>query len=151
ADPPPSDPPRPWTGKPLARSEHQRLSPAVRRLAAENRLDLRAISGSGRNGRITRRDVTDFIAARESRPAAAAATTHAPSGAAAAATARPAAAPAAAAAPAPAAAPTPPAARAPAAPAAEPAAAQAANFVPFTRIRRLTAEHMVRSKATSAH
>jgi 2-oxoglutarate dehydrogenase E2 component (dihydrolipoamide succinyltransferase) len=51
--------------------------------------------------------------------------------------------------PAPAVAPAPaPAARAPA-PAAPPPAG--AKTVPFTRIRKLTAEHMVRSKATSPH
>ena len=44
-----------------ARDDHQRLSPAVRRLAAEHRLDLAAVSGSGRNGRITRRNVLEFI------------------------------------------------------------------------------------------
>ena len=50
-----------------------RLSPAVRRLAAEYRVDLAAVSGSGRNGRITRRNVVDFIEAMKSRPAPAAA------------------------------------------------------------------------------
>jgi pyruvate dehydrogenase E2 component (dihydrolipoamide acetyltransferase) len=109
------------------RDSHQRLSPAVRRLAAEYRLDLAAVSGSGRNGRITRRNVLEFIHARQSAPAQAAA---AP------AVAKPAAAPA-------------PVARAPA-PGAVPAS-QLGTKVPFTRIRRLTAEHMVRSKATSPH
>ncbi len=111
-------------------SAHQRLSPAVRRLAAEYRLDLAAVSGSGRNGRITRRNVLEFIQTRQSAPAQAAA---APAAA------RPALAPA-------------PAARAPApAPANAPAAPHAGAKVPFTRIRRLTADHMVRSKATSPH
>jgi pyruvate dehydrogenase E2 component (dihydrolipoamide acetyltransferase) len=104
----------------LARGGHQRLSPAVRRLAAEYQLDLAAVQGSGRDGRITRRNVVDFIQRQKSAPAQA---------------------PAAAAAP---------AARAPTqAPAAPPPAG--ANVVPFTRIRKLTAEHMVRSKATSPH
>ena len=131
-----NDPP-----KPFGRVGSQRLSPAVRRLAAEHSLDLRAIGGTGRNGRITRRDVIDFIAARQARPAAA------QSGAAAAA------APAAAPRPAPAAAAAsaPATARAPSPTQATPAAAGAENRVPFTRIRRLTAEHMVRSKATSPH
>ncbi|HEX6998287.1 MAG TPA: dihydrolipoamide acetyltransferase family protein [Gammaproteobacteria bacterium] len=126
--------------KPLGRGGQQRLSPAVRRLAAEHSLDLRTIGGTGRNGRITRRDVIDFIAAKQSRPAAAA--QH--GAAATAAVSRPApAAAAAASAPATARAPSP-------APAPSPAAG-AENRVPFTRIRRLTAEHMVRSKATSPH
>ena len=111
------------------RDSHQRLSPAVRRLAAEYRLDLAAVNGSGRNGRITRRNVLEFIQTRQSAPAQAAA---AP------AVAKPAVAPA-------------PAARAPAPAPAPAAAAQSGAKVPFTRIRRLTADHMVRSKATSPH
>ena len=111
------------------RDSHQRLSPAVRRLAAEYRLDLKAVNGSGRNGRITRRNVLEFIQSRQSAPAQAAA---AP------AVAKPAAAPAPA-----------PVARAPA-PGPVPAS-QLGTKVPFTRIRRLTADHMVRSKATSPH
>jgi len=117
------------TASGVQRDSHQRLSPAVRRLAAEYRLDLGAVSGSGRNGRITRRNVLEFIQAKQSAPTQSAA---AP------AVAKPAAAPAPA-----------PAARAPA-PAPAPSAQPGAK-VPFTRIRRLTADHMVRSKATSPH
>jgi 2-oxoglutarate dehydrogenase E2 component (dihydrolipoamide succinyltransferase) len=113
------------TATAVARDDHQRLSPAVRRLAAEYRLDLASVSGSGRNGRITRRNVLEFIRKQQDAPAAARG---------------------AAAAPAPA-----PASRAPT-PARAPAAVPAgAKTVPFTRIRKLTAEHMVRSKATSPH
>ncbi len=115
------------------RDSHQRLSPAVRRIAAEYRLDLATVSGSGRNGRITRRNVLEFIQTRQSEPAQAAAAAAA-------------AAPAARPAPAPAAAPV---ARAPA-PGPVPAS-QLGTKVPFTRIRRLTADHMIRSKATSPH
>jgi 2-oxoglutarate dehydrogenase E2 component (dihydrolipoamide succinyltransferase) len=117
---------------PVQRGE-MRLSPAVRRLAAEYRVDLAAVSGSGRNGRITRRNVVDFIAATKSRPAPAAASAPRVSAP-------------------PAAAPPQhiaPAARAPSAPAHAPAAS--GGTLPFTRIRKLTAEHMVRSKATSPH
>src|SRR5881394_487394 len=123
------------TELPTHRQGEMRLSPAVRRLAAEYRIDLAAVSGSGRKGRITRRNVIDFIETTksQSRPAAAAAS-----------------------------APTPAAARAPAAttaaraaaPSLAPAqstAAPAGRVQPFTRIRRLTAEHMVGSKATSPH
>jgi 2-oxoglutarate dehydrogenase E2 component (dihydrolipoamide succinyltransferase) len=106
----------------LGRNRHRRLSPAVRRLAAEHELDLTAIAGSGRNGRITRRDVVRHIAGGAGRATAAAS----------------AAAPAAASRPASAAAPQP-----------RPAAHGA--VVPFNRIRKRTAEHMVRSKATSPH
>jgi 2-oxoglutarate dehydrogenase E2 component (dihydrolipoamide succinyltransferase) len=114
----------------VARDGHQRLSPAVRRLAAEYRLDLAAVSGSGRNGRITRRNVLEFIQTQKNAPPASAAL-H----------------PTAAATPPPAAAA--PAARAPA-PGPAPAG-QLGTTVPFTRVRRLTAEHMVRSKVTSPH
>jgi len=107
-------------GARLARDDHQRLSPAVRRLAAEYRLDLKAVPGSGRNGRITRRNVLEFIQRQKTAPAPAASAGAAP------------------------------AARAPApAPIGPPPAG--AKTVPFTRIRKLTAEHMVRSKATSPH
>ena len=42
------------------------LSPVVRRLAAENRVDLTALSGSGAGGRIRREDVEQAIAAQAS-------------------------------------------------------------------------------------
>jgi len=104
-----------------ARSDQMRLSPVVRRLAAEHRVDLQVVQGSGRNGRITRRNVLDFIATKKSQGTAPAAAAQAP------------------------------AARAPApSPASAPAPA-GAKTLPFTRIRKLTAEHMVRSKATSPH
>jgi len=113
---------------PVGRDDHQRLSPAVRRLAAEYRLDLNTVPGSGRNGRITRRNVLEFIQRQQNAPAPRAPVAEAP-------------------APShlssvPSRAPPPP----PAAP--QPAGAKT---VPFTRIRKLTAEHMIRSKATSPH
>jgi 2-oxoglutarate dehydrogenase E2 component (dihydrolipoamide succinyltransferase) len=115
-----------------ARDDHQRLSPAVRRLAAEYRLDLATVPGSGRNGRITRRNVLEFIHKQQDAPAPRAPVAAAPASA-----------------PVSSAPPTPaPAARA-SAPAGPPPAG--AKTVPFTRIRKLTAEHMVRSKATSPH
>ena len=133
---------------PTQRSAELRLSPAVRRLAAEYRVDLAAVSGSGRNGRITRRNVVDFIETMKSRPRPAPAAPPAPDAAAPTLHAEsPAPAPTAAArAPAPSA----PSAPAPAARAPSPGPAPA-GLVPFTRIRRLTAEHMVRSRATSPH
>jgi pyruvate dehydrogenase E2 component (dihydrolipoamide acetyltransferase) len=119
-------------GAPHVQRGEMRLSPAVRRLAAEYRVDLAAVSGSGRNGRITRRNVVDFIEATKSRPTTTASTS----------------------APRTSAAPTHKAA--PAARAASPAPAQgpaapSGGVLPFTRIRKLTADHMVRSKATSPH
>jgi 2-oxoglutarate dehydrogenase E2 component (dihydrolipoamide succinyltransferase) len=134
------------------RSRGALLSPVVRRLITEHELDPSEIPGTGMGGRITREDVLGFIDARA---------TQAP--------APPSAAPAAAA---PAPAPTQTAvtpAPSPAAPVAVPATAPSApaapatlsspppplglrdEVLPFTTIRRVTAEHMVRSKATSAH
>jgi 2-oxoglutarate dehydrogenase E2 component (dihydrolipoamide succinyltransferase) len=109
----------------VAKLDAPPLSPAVRRLVAQHQLDVAAIGGTGRNGRVTRRNVIEFIE----------------SGAAA----RPATAAHAAAAPRPA-----PAARGPAAPAPV-AQGLKAQRIPFNRIRKLTADHMVRSKATSPH
>ena len=40
------------------------LSPVVRRLAAENDVDLDRVPGTGEGGRITRKDVMDFLAGR---------------------------------------------------------------------------------------
>jgi pyruvate dehydrogenase E2 component (dihydrolipoamide acetyltransferase) len=106
-------------------------SPLVRRMIAEQGLDPAQIHGTGEGGRITRNDVT--AATRGRAPDA----------------------PAAVPAPAPTPAPAPAPAAAP--PAGQPAPAPAVargsgdEVVPFDNIRRRTAEHMVRSKATSAH
>ena len=63
ADPPRADPPR--------ASAAERLSPVVRKLVAEHGLDPRQITGSGRDGRITRDDVLAHVAGRgAARPAA---------------------------------------------------------------------------------
>ncbi len=118
-----------------ARSEGMRLSPAVRRLAAEHELELSEIEGSGRNGRITRRDVVRFLETGPSQGAARPAPQPAP-------------------APAPGRATLGAQARTgPAERSARPDAGDAVPgaTVPFNRIRKLTAEHMVRSKATSPH
>ena len=120
------------------------LSPVVRKLIAEHGLDAAQIPGTGQGGRITRADVLAYIdkgAAPKQPSAPAAASTAAP-------------APAAKAAPAPGAAPAKAAAAAAPAPAAPmPAATATADdeVIPFSNIRRRTAEHMIRSKATSAH
>jgi pyruvate dehydrogenase E2 component (dihydrolipoamide acetyltransferase) len=120
-------------------SDSRLLSPVVRRLIAEHSLDASSITGTGAGGRITRADVQSVIEQGGG-----------------------------AVAPAPQAPPTPaapaPAVAAPAsAPSAPPVAAPTAappvvaspgardEEVPFSRIRRRTAEHMVRSKATSPH
>jgi 2-oxoglutarate dehydrogenase E2 component (dihydrolipoamide succinyltransferase) len=118
------------------------LSPVVRRLISENNLDPAAIVGTGPGGRITRNDVLSVL--DQGGAVAAAAAPAAP--------AQPAptqpAQPAAPAAQAPAAAP----ASAPA-PAAQPVAraGERDTTIAHTNIRRRTAEHMTRSKQTSAH
>ena len=117
----------------------------MRRLIAEHGLDPATIRGTGEGGRITRKDVLDAVAAQRAAvtepatpiiiPAAPAPETPAPAPA-----------------PAP---PAPPAAPAPApvaaAAAQAPGESQGDEVIPFSNIRRRTAEHMVRSKATSAH
>ena len=49
-----------------------RLSPVVRKLVAEHGLDPAQITGTGRDGRITREDVLNYIESRSARPAPAA-------------------------------------------------------------------------------
>jgi 2-oxoglutarate dehydrogenase E2 component (dihydrolipoamide succinyltransferase) len=112
------------------------LSPVVRRLAAENNIDLATITGSGASGRIRREDVEQAIAARGA--------TAAPP-----APAQPAPAAAPAMAPTPAAAPV--AVAAPAAAAPQRAAAAGDEVVKLSRIRLITADIMVKSKRTSPH
>ncbi len=73
------------------------LSPVVSRLIAEHGLNAAKITGTGRGGRITRRDVLAHVEAK----------------------------------PAP--------------------VAEGDQVIPFSRVNKLTADHMVRSKATSAH
>ncbi len=88
------------------------LSPAVRRLVAEHGIDPAAISGSGANGRIKKKDVLAHLrgapAARSLSPS------------------RPRLAP-------------------------RPMTGEDVETIPFNNLRKRTAEHMVRSKATSPH
>lgn len=53
-----------------AEGTETRLSPLVKRLVSEHRLDIRAIAGTGRDGRITHKDVEDHIAHGAAKPAA---------------------------------------------------------------------------------
>jgi 2-oxoglutarate dehydrogenase E2 component (dihydrolipoamide succinyltransferase) len=97
-----------------AKSAGGKLSPAVRRLVKQHDLDVTSVEGTGRDGRITRKNVLDFIESGGVTRAASA--------------------------------PAAPAKPAPAKPASVPG-----ETIPFDRFRRVTAEHMVRSKATSPH
>ena len=107
------------------------LSPVVRRLINENGLDVRAITGTGPGGRITRDDVLSVIEKGGARAV-------------------PAAAPSApAAAPAPAAAA--PGRATPAAPRPAVVAGARDEVVALSRIRQATGSHMIMSKGTSPH
>ena len=92
----------PQSGGLGAKSSGEKLSPAVRRLLKQNNLSISDISGSGRDGRVTRQDVMDHIEGGGSVAAKAA-----PTG--------------------------------------------GSKTISFDRVRRITAEHMVRSKAVSPH
>jgi 2-oxoglutarate dehydrogenase E2 component (dihydrolipoamide succinyltransferase) len=76
------------------------LSPAVRRLVAENDIDIARIHGTGRDGRVKRNDVLSHLQNSRALPATTRGVT---------------------------------------------------EIVPFSALRKRIAEHMVRSKATSAH
>jgi pyruvate dehydrogenase E2 component (dihydrolipoamide acetyltransferase) len=130
---------------PERRANGKLLSPVVRRLISENNLDPDQIPGTGPGGRITRGDVQTAIekGIGRAQPAPAQPAPAQP-------------------APAPAATPgappvtlTPTEAPAPAPVAAAPQplarAGERDTSVPHTNIRRRTAEHMIRSKQTSAH
>src|SRR2546421_776639 len=121
-------PPEPVGGQapaPLAQptdgAEHARLSPAVRKLAAEHRIDPTSIRGSGMGGRVTRDDVLAAVGCGQ--PVAAA---QAPT------------------------APAKPAAPAPV-PAPARADGKREELVKLSVMRKSIAEHMVRSLATSPH
>lgn len=63
AQPPTGEDTMPVGSRRSAASEReQRLSPLVKRLLADNKLDAAAIAGTGRDGRITHRDVEEHIA-----------------------------------------------------------------------------------------
>jgi pyruvate dehydrogenase E2 component (dihydrolipoamide acetyltransferase) len=117
----------------------QKSTPLVRKMVAEHGLDLSQIPGTGTAGRVTKGDVLAYLEQGGATPAA------------------------------PAAPATPAVASAPAAPAAPSAAAPAAaapgkvaaspqveawegdRVEPWSRIRKLTADHMVLSRRVSAH
>jgi 2-oxoglutarate dehydrogenase E2 component (dihydrolipoamide succinyltransferase) len=114
------------------------LSPVVRKLVNEHGLDPSLIRGTGQGGRITRGDVLGYLDAQATAGAGGVAPSLAGGREA------------------------PPRPAAAAAPAVASGAGDSRGFppalpgerdevVPFSNIRRLTAEHMVRSKATSAH
>jgi pyruvate dehydrogenase E2 component (dihydrolipoamide acetyltransferase) len=134
------------------------VSPVVARIAAEHSVDVSSIPGTGRGGRVTKKDILQFVesGAAAAPPAAAPpaeAPAPAPAGAPEPAPATPAEAPP----PPPAPEPAPaPAAEAPPKPTPPPApqpvaAAPGEQLEPMTAMRRGIADHMRRSLDTSAH
>jgi pyruvate dehydrogenase E2 component (dihydrolipoamide acetyltransferase) len=136
-----SDPAAPPPAVPATRSMEQvgdvesleerlrrRSTPLVRKMAAEHNLDLNAIPGSGLAGRVTKNDVISFIEGGGAQAAPAQPAPQAPAGQP---TARPA------------------AAAAPSAPQVE--AWEGDRIEPWSRIRKLTADHMVMSRRVSPH
>ncbi|HEX3529676.1 MAG TPA: dihydrolipoamide acetyltransferase family protein, partial [Thermoanaerobaculia bacterium] len=137
----PEPAPQPAAEKPTEESERLRKfsSPLVRNIAKEEGVNLEDVQGTGAQGRVTKDDILSHIEQKKAAPAPSAA---------------PAAAPAAAAPPPPA----PPASAAP--PAQRPTggfhvpaytAGENVEIEPMSKIRQITAAHMVYSKATSAH
>jgi 2-oxoglutarate dehydrogenase E2 component (dihydrolipoamide succinyltransferase) len=144
------------SAEPADTSRRAVLSPIVRKLASENDVDVAMVRGTGDGGRITRKDIETFIAARASgggasSEAAAVPTAPAP-------------------APTPAAAPPAPPEQAPTQPAPEPAPAPAPAAAPapvrssegvpvlgsgdvreISRLRGRIAANMVKAKQTAAH
>jgi pyruvate dehydrogenase E2 component (dihydrolipoamide acetyltransferase) len=123
------------------------VSPVVARIASEHGVDVSSVPGTGRGGRVTKKDILAFVeSGAEAAPAKEEAPAPAPAAEA------PAPAPEA---PAPAPAEAPPAAAAPPpAPAPQPAPEPVAGgeqLEPMTAMRRGIAEHMRRSLDTAAH
>ncbi len=123
ATPPPAAEGAPSRAAPSGGPRSQILSPVVRKLAEENRVDLSQVQGTGAGGRITRNDVLNHLDG-DAAPSAA---------------------------PAPSLAPVAPQAPSQTAPAPQIAAAgEREEIVPMSHIRKAIATHMVQSLQTSA-
>jgi 2-oxoglutarate dehydrogenase E2 component (dihydrolipoamide succinyltransferase) len=105
--------------RPVGRSY---LTPVVARIAAEHDVDLSQVEGTGRHGRITKKDILGYLERREEVPPPSA--------------------------PPP---PPPAAARAPAPAAAPPGLETGDVEVPLSKMRRSIVHHMRQSKDTAAH
>jgi 2-oxoglutarate dehydrogenase E2 component (dihydrolipoamide succinyltransferase) len=113
------------------RREAKFVSPVVARIAAEHNVDVASVEGTGRGGRVTKKDILGYIESGEASQASTPAPSEAPQEA-----------------PAPAA----PQAQAAAAAPATPVQAQEGETVePMSAMRKGIAEHMRRSLDTSAH
>jgi 2-oxoglutarate dehydrogenase E2 component (dihydrolipoamide succinyltransferase) len=109
-----------------------KLSPSVRRLIEENRLDAATIPASGRDGRLTKSDVVDFLGRKSSTASAAGPTSAATSVSGSVSAAAP---------PARAPVPTTPVL---------PASARGEQRVPMTRLRQRIAQRLVEAQSTQA-
>ncbi|HWW31652.1 MAG TPA: biotin/lipoyl-containing protein, partial [Steroidobacteraceae bacterium] len=115
-----------------------KLSPAAKRVAEENKVDPKAVAGSGRDGRVSKSDVVNYLQAKDAAP------TRAPNASVAS---------NAAVAPSPAAAAPVTAAKAAPAqfvPAPSARGSRSEQHVPMTRLRARIAERMVQAQATQA-
>jgi 2-oxoglutarate dehydrogenase dihydrolipoamide succinyltransferase (E2 component) len=123
AEPEPKEEPKAEKPSSNGDGDSKVLSPVVRRLIAEHDLDPSQITGTGAGGRITRADVLSFVETGAAKPKEA--PKDAPKDA--------------------------PKEAAPAAAAPKITPGQGDETIPFSNIRKRTAEHMIRSLATSAH
>jgi len=148
APPPPPEPP-PAAAEPATDGAGEKtfVSPVVARIASEHGVDVAQVPGSGRGGRVTKKDIVAFVESGQAAAPAPAAPEAAPEAPPAEAAAPPAEAPAP-----PVTAPAQPAPPAPP-PEAAPAVSAAAGeeIVPMNAMRRGIAEHMRRSLDTAAH
>jgi 2-oxoglutarate dehydrogenase E2 component (dihydrolipoamide succinyltransferase) len=125
----------------------ERLSPSVRRMVEENHLDPSSIPASGRDGRITKADVVEYLGRKPSAAGNAGASTEAAAATAGGGAAAPAGAGAATAA----AAPTPsPAARPPTARPPAVSGGRAEQRVAMTRLRARIAQRLIEAQSTQA-
>ncbi|MFL5923975.1 MAG: dihydrolipoamide acetyltransferase family protein [Gaiellaceae bacterium] len=160
AAPPPPEPetapapaPAPAAAEGDGVGERTFVSPVVARIASEHGVDVNQVSGTGRGGRVTKKDILAFVesGAAQQEPQAPEPQPEPAQAAPAAAPPEPAPAPAQPEPP-PAPAPAPPPAAAPPQPAMPQAeTAPGESFEPVTAMRRGIAEHMRRSLDTSAH
>ncbi|HEY7834847.1 MAG TPA: dihydrolipoamide acetyltransferase family protein, partial [Ktedonobacterales bacterium] len=128
-----------------------RVSPLARRMAQEHHVDLARIQGTGEGGRVRKEDILAYVEQRDraTAPRMATVTTSAPPLAPPSASQPPVMPPPPVAAPAPI--PTGAASQPPAPPAPPVTATEGDQLVTPTPMRRVIAEHMVRSKRTSPH
>ena len=120
--PVPPGPPATGNGPETEEDRLRRKStPLVRKIAAEHNIDIASVTGTGHAGRVTKEDILGFIESGAPAPQRVAATAPAPVAAAA----------------------------APTGPGVEPW--EGDRVEPWSRIRKLTADHMVMSRRVSAH